>query len=386
LPIGTLAYIGCGKEALRHANRFLRRLFGRDVVATVRMAGLAAEICLEAGDLARMEHYLAIAESTERFNTRKCDKGFSVNWVREFRGQKGLLDPDDAINDEQRNKARFQMAARQYRQALAKGDRETAKVAVAEMERILPDVQPDWLRGFYVQQVVDCFVKLNDSRAVKRCLRGLSEAERDDIFSVDKLADLGLKAEALTRARRDIAQTLQRLRDQSDPNINDPVNLICRSVTFLVKRGEKQEARRWLRRALKELPRWPVIKNSWSSSAMYRSLAEAMATIDGPAAAEELLQRAVADAMSEKRGGFRQAAVGGLLGLKADDGRLDESIEEARKLRSPRERRKTLAPLLAKARRWGELRVVLCQVQSPEEAVELAWSIKFQLPGGAAKR
>jgi hypothetical protein len=89
LPIEHLAAMGCVKEALRNVNRFLRRLPRQEVVATVRMAELGAKICLEAGDFARTEHYLAIAEATEPFNIRKCDKGFSLNSVREFRADNG---------------------------------------------------------------------------------------------------------------------------------------------------------------------------------------------------------------------------------------------------------------------------------------------------------
>ena len=70
---------------------------------------------------------------------------------------------------------------------------------------------------------------------------------------------------------------------------------------------------------------------------------------------------------------------------KANIGRLNEAIDDARKLRSPTQRRKTLATLLAKAKRWGELREVLSQVESPEEAADVVWWIKFELPGGEAR-
>jgi hypothetical protein len=79
LPIEHLAEKGQVKEALRQVNRFLRRLPKNEVLETVRMAELGARICLDAGDLARMEKYLAIAAATEPFNTRKCDRGFSIN-------------------------------------------------------------------------------------------------------------------------------------------------------------------------------------------------------------------------------------------------------------------------------------------------------------------
>lgn len=68
--------------------------------------------------------------------------------------------------------------------------------------------------------------------------------------------------------------------------------------------------------------------------------------------------------------------------MKANIGKLEEAIADARKMHSPTQRRQTLAKLLAKARRWGELRDVLSQVESPEEAADVAWWLKFELPGG----
>jgi len=121
------------------------------------------------------------------------------------------------------------------------------------------------------------------------------------------------------------------------------------------------------------------------TSAVYHSLAEAAAKIDGPAAAEDLLKLAMTDARAEKRSGFRKGAVEAVLDLKANTGRLEEAIADARKMRSPTERRKTLATLLARAKRWGELREVLSQVESPEEAADVAWRIKFELPGGEVR-
>src|SRR5262249_6844845 len=164
-----------------------------------------------------------------------------------------------------------------------------------------------------------------------------------------------------------------------DPNIHFPAMSIARSLEFLVEHGARDEARRWLRRAIKELPTWPVIRYGWTTSAVYQSLARAAAAIDGPVAAEDLLNRATADARAEPRGDFRQGAVGAALDLKAELGGLNEAIDDARKLRSPTQRRKELAKLLARARRWGELREVLSQVDSPEEAADVAWWIKFEL-------
>src|SRR5262245_39316374 len=91
LPIGALADLGYRDEALKHVDWFLRKLPKNDSLHIVRMAELGAEICLEAGNLPRMEKYLAIAAATEKLNTRKCDVGFSINSVRHFRAFHGIL-------------------------------------------------------------------------------------------------------------------------------------------------------------------------------------------------------------------------------------------------------------------------------------------------------
>jgi hypothetical protein len=160
---------------------------------------------------------------------------------------------------------------------------------------------------------------------------------------------------------------------------------IGRALEFLVEHGARDEARRLLRRVFQEMPTWPVYEYGWATSAVYHTLAEVVAKIDGPAAAETLLKHAMTDARAEKRRDFRKGAVDAALDLKASAGGLEEAIEDARKLRSPTQRRKTLATLLAKAGRWGELREVLSQVESPEEAADVAWWIKFELPGGEVR-
>jgi len=385
LPIEHLAAMGCVNEALRHVNRFLRRLPRQEVVATVRMAELGAKICLNAGDLDRMEHYLALAEATEPFNTRKCDRGFSLNSVREFRSDNGLLDPADAINENQRVIAQFERAGRHYKLAIAAAEREAANTAVAEMLNIARRVENERLRQSYLRRVISCYVELKDAQAVKRCLRGFGKSDRHKVLTAETLVSLGMKAEAIARTRQDIARELKELREINNPNIHFPVTSIRRSLEFLVGQGAKDEARRWLHRALKELPNWPVFEYGWTTSAVYRSLAHAVAMIDGPAAAENLLKQATTDAKAEKRSDFRKGAVDAALALKASIGGLDEAIDDARKLRSPTQRRKKLATLFAKARRWGELREVLSEVESPEEAAEVAWWIKFELPGGEVR-
>jgi hypothetical protein len=233
--------------------------------------------------------------------------------------------------------------------------------------------------------VIDAYAELEDSGAVKRCMRKLNKEDRHEILDAAMLLKLGMKPEAIARARQDIARELEELGEGTSPNTHHLATSICRSLVFLVEQGEKDAARRWLRRVLKEMPTWSVIEQGWTTSGVYHSFAEVMGIIEGPAAAEKLLKHAMADASGEKRSGFRQGAVNASVELKANLGRLDEAIEDARKMRSPTERRKKLGTLLAKARHWKELQEVLSQVASPEEAADVAWWIKFELPGGEVR-
>ncbi len=382
LPIEHLAKMGHEKEALRNVNRFLRRLPKDKVLETVRMAGLGAKISLDADDLSQMEKYLTKAEATEPFNTRKCDVGFSINSVRDFRADNGILNPADAVDDEQRIKASFERAMRQFKQAIKTRKLKAAKLAVKEADEIAHKTVCEWTRPHYLRLVIESYAELKDAGAVKRCIRKLDKEDRDEILDAHTLINLGMKSQAIARSKNDIARRLEELSKMTNPNIHFPVMFICNSLKFLVEHSEKNSAKHWLRRALKEMPTWPVIEYGWTTSAVYNSFAEVMAIIENPAAAEELLENAIADGKAEKRNDFRKGAINATLDLKANMGMLDEAIDDARKLRSPTQRRKKLGTLLARAKRWKELREVFSQVASPEEAAEIIWWIKFELPGG----
>jgi hypothetical protein len=382
LPIGNLAEKGFVPEALKYVGRFLRRLPQEEVLARVRMAELGAQICVDANDLTGVENYLAIMAATEPFNTRKCDKGFSVNAVRKFRAKNGLLDPAEAKDDEERFTAQFEGASRRCKLAKAAGDLESGRTAAAEMETIARGAKEEWRRRLSLQWVAHCHAQLKDAEAAKRSVRGLDEAMQREVLNPQMLMELGMQEEAITRAELEIARELNALRETSDPNIHFPVMAIGQWLEFLVAQGAKEKAKSALDRALKEMHHWPVIENGWVPAAVYESLAQAVAKIDGPAAAEQLLKQSMTEAKAEKRSGWRKGAIDAALDLKAKIGHLDGAIAEARKLRSPTQRRKELGKLLAKAGRWTELREVLSQVASPEEAADVAWWIKFELPGG----
>ena len=94
---------------------------------------------------------------------------------------------------------------------------------------------------------------------------------------------------------------------------------------------------------------------------------------------------AVQHASQEPHPGFKRGAQSTALAASASVHPLDHAIEQARKLRSPSQKRMELGKLLARAGRWKELKEVLSTVASPHEAAEIAWWIKFELPGGAVE-
>jgi tetratricopeptide (TPR) repeat protein len=385
LPIERLAELGETAESLRLVNRYLKRLTGGDVVPWVHMAQLGAEICLDANDLDGMERFLAIAEATEKFNTRKCDKGFSLQFVREFRTYHGLLDPAEAVDDAERVEATFRRAARQFQLAHAGGKRKAAQAAATEMEQSVGKIADKWERRRCMREVVEAYAKVKDADGVRKCIRRLDKEDREDVLDARTLAKLGLKEETVAQAKAKIAERLDALRVSSEPNIHFDAMEICGLLKLLVELGEKDTARRLLKRALKEMPKWPVIELGWTTSAVYSEFADAAAVVEGRDAAKKLLELAKGDAGEEQRSGFRRGAIATTVPLTAKIDSQAAAIEQARKIRSPASRRAELGALLAQAGRWKELQEVLGQVATPEEAADVAWKIQFKLADGVER-
>lgn len=60
---------------------------------------------------------------------------------------------------------------------------------------------------------------------------------------------------------------------------------------------------------------------------------------------------------------------------------LQQTIADACRILPPVQRRGERGKLLSRAGRWKERRDILAQVASPEEAADVMWWIKFELPG-----
>lgn len=99
--------------------------------------------------------------------------------------------------------------------------------------------------------------------------------------------------------------------------------------------------------------------------------AKVIALLDGPEAAQSLLEKARADANKGRRSDFQHGARAEAIGTEAEIGLVDSALEKARKLRSPRERCFTVATLLAESGKWTELPAVCSAVTSPVDAAEV---------------
>jgi hypothetical protein len=384
LPIQALAELGHVKESLKHIDRFLRKLPADDVLKKVQMARLGAEICLNASDLPRMEKYLAIAAATEKFNTRKCDIGFSINSVRKFRAFHGILDLALAIGEEEKLEAIFKSARRRSKEFFQRGKRTEARAAAAEMEQAAKETTDEWRRETRFRAVIKHHAEIGDARAVQRAIKNLAKAERAKILDYSMLARLGMQKESIERAVKKVKDEVKELETMENPNIHFPVHSICDALLFLIEQRQRDVAARLYSKVARSAHKWPAIQG-WTTSAVLTMFAEVAARLEGPKAAQYLLDSAERDARVESRPSFRKGAQSATIEMQARLNGLDEAIAKAKKLRSPTERRSELADLYASAGRWSELRAICQQVASPEEAASLVWSVKFKLPGGAAK-
>ena len=382
LPIGGLARSGYPEEALKYVDRFLKRLPKGKALETVQMARLGAEICLATDDLLQMERYLAIATATEKYNTRKCDVGFSINSVRKFRILHGILDPADAIDESERREAIYKASRRRFRQQVAQNDLAKAKAELAVIVQFATQTKDEWECYWMRHDVVSAYGAVGDVKGLKRFIRDELNNEGSDFYLYSILHEVGLEKEAIAEARKEIRRQINELKTMDDPNIHFPIQLICDALKFLVAQQKLRDAKRFLREVTQSTASWPSVPQGWTTSAAFSMFAEVVALIDGPEQTQELIDKAKHDAGTEKRADFRLGAITQAFDVETRDADLDAAIAAARKLCSPKMRREKLAKLLIRGKRWRELKEVCSGVSSPEEAFELCWSIKFTLPGG----
>jgi hypothetical protein len=375
VPIALLAEHGHPKEALRVVNRFLKSLMAARSTRLVSMAETGAEICLDQNDVKGAEKYLEIALKADKFVTRKCDVGYVAGSVRHFRALHGLLDPDEAEDEDDRHDALFHGAERRCLDAIRCGDRKVARKELAAMYQAAKQGDDDLNRSFELKRVLKAAAQLGDRALVRQYMAALAKADRDEVLDYDLLSELGMRDEAITAALRSIKRETKELVEDEDPNIHFPVTVICGALKFLIAQGEKDLASKALMSVVKTSDKWTSPGRSWGTSAVLSMFAEVIAVLEGTDAAQALLDQAREDAGMGPRSDFQQGVRTEAIEIEAKIGLIESALEKARKLRSPASRRSTVATILARAGRWKEIPAVCSAAANPEEAAELALRI-----------
>jgi len=383
LPIKALAELGHTDEALKHLQKFLKCLPKNDSFESTRLAELGAEICLEAGDMLGMENYLELVRSADERVTRKVDKGFGSKVAHDFRVSHGLVAPGDLRPDhEDYLESIFYYHVRQL--SIARRTKKTAQIKkeFANLNEAIKREKPGWRKSMWTKRVIRMAHELSIPEAIKQLIEQIPEQERNERIGYDVYAMIGMKKEAAKFAEQEIEKNIEELLTMQDPNIHFPINSITRALTCLLDLGEKKLAAKLFKKVAESAADWSCVIRGWTTTAVLAEFVPIVEQLEGKEAAQELAALAVQHASKEPHSGFKRGAQSTALAASASVHPLDHAIEQARKIRSPSQKRLELGKLLARAGRWKELREVLSTVTSPNEAAKIAWWIKFELPGG----
>ena len=383
LPIKALAELGHTDEALKHLQKLLKSLPKNDSFESTRLAELGAEICLEAGDMLGMERYLELVRSADDRVTRKIDKGFGSKLAHDFRVSNGLVAPGDLSPDhEDYIQSIFYYHVRQL--SIARQAKQTAQIKkeFANLNEAIKREKPGWRKSMWTKRVIRVAHEMSNPEAIKQLIEQIPPNERNERIGYDVYAMIGMKKEAAKFAQQEVEKNINELLTMKDPNIHFPINSITRALTCLLEIGEKKLAAKLFKQVAESAANWSCVIQGWTTTAVLAEFVPIVEQLEGKEAARELAALAEQHASKETHKGFKRGAQSTALAATASVNPLDHAIEQARKLRSPSQKRMELGKLLARAGRWKELKEVLSTVSSPHEAAEIAWWIKFELPGG----
>lgn len=366
----------------KEARRLIRGLFklvpANDGYLLIDACRSAATVCMQLTDEAGALKYLDRIPAAQAFIKRPCDKTWAADAVRDFKIEHGLMDPDEFEDEDKRWDAGYQRACRQFDAALARGDKNAARLALADAERWSGKADKH-MKRILCWHLIRCAADLGDARLTLDYVNSIKADERPCTVIGPHLLKVDLRMRMIAQANLDIAAALKELRS-GDPNVHFPASSIQRTIEFLLDNGEPDLARRQLNRVLRDSRSWKVQGFGFASAGLYLSLAAVVARLDGREAAEELLKGALGEARGERRSDWRIGVMSELIELYQKIGDFERALELARKMRSG-EKRKILACLLAQARRWDELHEVLRECKTPTEAADIAWWVAATLDG-----
>lgn len=378
--IDALGRSGATADAMKAVNRLIRRLPATDRNFRYRRLALSgAQAAFDGGDFERMEKYLALVAKQNKFFTRPCDLNHPLQQVDDFKIQKGILNPPDAIDEERCFEATFT-----WHQRLLKTSPSKAKAAkyLAEMEAAVKNVGNKYLRERLYQDLLIEYGRLGDQAAVRRIVRSLDKEVAARVLDYKTAWRMGETNRSLRIATTVVKKALAELAEMEDPNIHFPVGRISRAILWLVEVNELNRATKLFRLVNKNITKWPVYGYGWVTAVVYGYLGNMALAVGDSESALWFANAGLGDASEGKRSSFNKSVEASLLKLIVSCGMESEALKIASKLRSPKQKRLETAKILVRAKRWSELRDVCKQVKSPEEAADLAWSLRFEFPGG----
>jgi hypothetical protein len=381
LPIHGLAKFGQVSEALKHLEALMKQLHGKEFSSWVRAAQLGAKICLEADDSGGCQRYLQRMNEEAKKTIKKSERRSAESMVRDFRLEHGLLDPAEASSPEEKMVATYNAALRSYQSSINGAD---SKQVQATLDRMLSCAQAaeGWRKSRWLSQIVELANEQGNRRLIRKVMASVPEKDRQARFGFRLFAKIGMKREAKEGAVQTIQSSLAELHTMTDPNIHIPVSRIVDGLNCLIQIGEKKQASAWFKKVARSVENWKCVIQGWTTTAVLTAFVPIVELLDGAKAAQDLARLAHAHAGAEPRSAFKRGATGSAMQASASVNTLEDAIQQARQIRSPAVQRLELAKLLARGKRWKELRETCSQAASPEEAAKLALWVKFELPGG----
>ena len=338
-----------------------------------------AEASYQGGDLEKMEKYLAIVASQNKYYTRPCDLDFPLNEIAEFKIRHGILDPNKAGNNEQENEATFTWHYRLLKTTSTMAGR---RKHLSRMEAVVPEIRGHSYSVNFYQELLKEYANLGDSTALKRIKRVLSKEFANRVLDYPTLWDIGEITNALRAARLVINRNLAELSSMDDPNIHFPVHHILSAIRWLAHVQQTDFAKTQFRTVQRNAPKWIELGRDWTLSGVYGYLGEMAVAVDDIDSAREYAYAGLNVSGAGKSSAVSQSVQSSLLKLLCSIGLVDEALGIAEGLRSPRRKRLSKAQIFVRAKRWKQARETCMSVQSVEEAADLVWHLRFEFPGG----
>ncbi len=371
VAIGELAGVGRVNEALAWVEQLLGTVAAEGGFERAHLLETAADIAHDAGRLAEMEAYLQRILALQPLFKRKCDSGCTQRRVDGFLIRRGLLEPSRAATPEDRTDAEFNQLIRLATLPDARSPCELLRKAAAMIATMEPSAKR-WRKRSVLRAAHDigCRDLIRDILAAE-----VLEPSERRVSGADLLA-IGEKDRALAALRAEAEEDLREL-DAGGMNTHFPAMGFERAIRNLVNGGFVGEAESLLAKALREGATWWLPAPGAFASAVFASMAKAVASVRGNSAALELVNLAMATANADQPSNWKAAAVRANAELLIELSPLSESLKIAKSIRSPTIKRKLMASHYARIKAWGELHALLNQSKTAMEAAEVIWSTKF---------